>query len=270
MNFKQWTLLGFGMGMVALLFALPRTVLKKTESNIETTLHSDDDNHEEHAHSEQSHSGLLQKIETEIKSLKASVKVSPNEVLLQELVTAYNKGFAYDSSAKYAAQLVGKFPTDQNRLILAEVYYEMFLTATNEKDAVKFSDKCRDLFTQVKNPLNDDQKSKLAMTYTTTSTPMKGISMLREVVEKDPKHELATYNLGLLSLKSGQFDKAKERFLTLRKSFPDNLTYSYYLGICYAQLADNKSAIVEFQKIASKATDPVLKSSAEKMLEQLK
>ncbi|MFQ3576147.1 MAG: tetratricopeptide repeat protein [Cytophagales bacterium] len=265
MNSKQLILLGFGVGMVALLFALPRTVLKKNEATNEISTKTEEINH-----SETGHSAFSKKTEQEVSELKSSLKKELKEEWLFDLVVAYNNAFSYDSASKYAEQLLKNYPSDKNKIVLAEVLYEKFLNALSEQEATNYAEKTRELFLQVKKPLNNNQKSKLAMTYTTTSTPMKGISMLREVVEQEPNHELATYNLGLLSLKSGQFDKAKERFLTLRKTYPNNLTYSYYLGICYAQLADNKSAIVEFQKIANLAKDPVLKSSSEKMLEQLK
>lgn len=42
--------------------------------------------------------------------------------------------------------------------------------------------------------------------------PMEGIGILRGIVEKDPGNSKAIYHLGRLAMKSGQFDKAIERF----------------------------------------------------------
>ena len=54
------------------------------------------------------------------------------------------------------------------------------------------------------NPKNYDAKTDLGVCYAEgTSNPMQGILMLREVVQEAPKHVMAQYNLGVLSVKSG-------------------------------------------------------------------
>lgn len=45
--------------------------------------------------------------------------------------------------------------------------------------------------------------------------PMQAIMLLREVVESNPQHEEAQFQLGKFSLMSGQFDKAIARFKTV-------------------------------------------------------
>ncbi len=42
--------------------------------------------------------------------------------------------------------------------------------------------------------------------------PMQGIFMLREMVEKNPKNTDALYYLGILSIQTGQYENAIERF----------------------------------------------------------
>ena len=62
------------------------------------------------------------------------------------------------------------------------------------------------------NPDNLDAKTDLGICYAEgTTTPMQGIMLLREVVEKNPGAN-AQFNLGILSVRSGQYDKALERF----------------------------------------------------------
>lgn len=64
-------------------------------------------------------------------------------------------------------------------------------------------------------------KLKLAQIHTKlTGATMKGVLMLREIVEKEPKNIQANYELGLLSLRSGQNDKAMERFDLLIQEEP--------------------------------------------------
>ena len=46
--------------------------------------------------------------------------------------------------------------------------------------------------------------------------PMRGIMMLREVLDKDNSNKSALLALGLFSIQSGQFDKAADRFASIK------------------------------------------------------
>ena len=59
-----------------------------------------------------------------------------------------------------------------------------------------------------KNPDNLDAKTNLGMAYMATENPVKGVTLFREVLAADPRNEKALYNLGMLSIQSGQYDKA--------------------------------------------------------------
>ena len=48
--------------------------------------------------------------------------------------------------------------------------------------------------------------------------PMKGIVMLREALDKDSSNKSALLALGLFSIQSGQFDKATDRFTSIKYS----------------------------------------------------
>jgi len=64
-------------------------------------------------------------------------------------------------------------------------------------------------------------KLKLAKIHTgLTGAVMKGVQLYREIIEEDPEHIQANYELGLLSVQSGQIDKALERFDLLIKAEP--------------------------------------------------
>ncbi len=52
--------------------------------------------------------------------------------------------------------------------------------------------------------------------------PMQGILKIREVAEKYPGNVKANYTLGTLSMQTGQYDKAIERFTTVLEKQPEN------------------------------------------------
>jgi len=120
------------------------------------------------------------------------------------------------------------------------------------------------------NPDNLDAKTDLGACYAEgTSEPMKGIMLLREVVSKDPNHEMAQYNLGMLSVRSGQFDKAVERFKKVLEINPKRTQLYYYLGQIYLQKGDTLNALASYKSFMKKSDDYESVSQVGKMIKEL-
>jgi tetratricopeptide (TPR) repeat protein len=99
---------------------------------------------------------------------------------------------------------------------------------------------------------------------------MKGIALLREVLAQDPDNEAALLNLGLLSIRSGQYDKAVERFEQILLKNPDHEQARFYLGISYADMGQPDKAKPILENIKKKTSDPVMRSTADEYLKKLK
>jgi len=98
------------------------------------------------------------------------------------------------------------------------------------------------------NPNNLNAKTDLGACYADgTTEPMKGIMLLREVIAADPNHEMAQYNLGMLSVKSGQLDKALERFQKVLEINPERTEMNFYLGQVHLQKGDTAAAIKSYE-----------------------
>lgn len=91
-------------------------------------------------------------------------------------------------------------------------------------------------------------QTSLGITDPDGGSPMQGIMMLLDVVKQDPKNRAANLNLGLFAMKSGQFDKAVERFKTLIAENPNDFEPNFYLAESYRQLGMKKEAIEAYQK----------------------
>src|SRR5690606_11225258 len=77
-------------------------------------------------------------------------------------------------------------------------------------------------------PNTPEVKTGLGIAYVSgTPNPMQGIQLLLDVVKNDPNNLKANLNLGLFSMKSGQFDKAVERFKTVIAQAPTAEAYFY-------------------------------------------
>ena len=90
---------------------------------------------------------------------------------------------------------------------------------------------------EVENNVNENLSIDRAIELVEGENPMEGIFMLRDIIEREPENIDALYYLGVLSLKTSQYEKASQRFnqiITIDSS--DKRAYlqlgfsSYYLG----------------------------------------
>ncbi len=119
------------------------------------------------------------------------------------------------------------------------------------------------------NPGNLNAKTDLGACYADgTSEPMKGIMLLREVVAENPDHEMAQYNLGMLSVKSGQLDKAIERFKKVLEINPKRNEMYFFLGQILLQKGDTAASVANYETFIKNANYDV--SDVIKLVEELK
>ena len=120
------------------------------------------------------------------------------------------------------------------------------------------------------NPASLNAKTGLGSAYVSgTANPMQGIQLLLEVVKEDPKNVKANTNLGLFSMRSGQFDKAVTRFKTVIEQKPDPEAW-FYLATSYENLGQNKDAILAFEKSKELAANPGLSNFVDQKIKALK
>lgn len=121
-----------------------------------------------------------------------------------------------------------------------------------------------------KDSTNIEAKTGLGVTIVNgLGAPMQGIAMLLEVVAKEPKNVKANMNLGLFSIKSGQFDKAIPRFNTVIATAPTPEAY-FYLGTALENLGRNKEAVNAYLSSKKLAANPTLSSFINKKVAELK
>src|SRR5690606_1700620 len=72
--------------------------------------------------------------------------------------------------------------------------------------------------------------------------PMQGILKIREVAEKYPGNVKANFTLGMLSMQTGQYAKAVERFETVLEQQPENADAWYLLTKSQLNIGDTINA----------------------------
>lgn len=154
----------------------------------------------------------------------------------------------------------------------------LFLAALSREQSHQVKDweaeQAKDLFERSLklNPQNDSAKVGLgaAILYSGHGAPMKGIAMIREVAEKDPKNVYAQLTLGEASLMSGQLDKAVERFKSIVQQHPENLQAAIMLADTYERMNKKEEAIGAYRKALPYITIPQMKKDVEKRINDLK
>ena len=92
------------------------------------------------------------------------------------------------------------------------------------------------------NPLNVDHKINKALCFVESEAPMQGIMMLRELSEEHPDNAAVQIQLGRLSIRTNQWEKALERFVRVLELEPDNKEVHCYLVDVYKAQNDNEMA----------------------------
>ncbi|MFT6883395.1 MAG: cytochrome c-type biogenesis protein CcmH/NrfG, partial [Marinoscillum sp.] len=122
----------------------------------------------------------------------------------------------------------------------------------------------------VDDPQSSVLKNKLAMTLMVTDTPMAGVQLLREILEEDPENRETILNLGLLAIRSRQFDRAIERFETLISLDSSDSESRFYLGLSQVEAGDTLVGKATLKKVIGDMNiNPALKATVSSYLEEL-
>jgi len=130
----------------------------------------------------------------------------------------------------------------------------------------------------VLNPKNDTLKVGLgscyvlgkAMSGADGQSAMKGVGILREVVNQDSTNMQAQMALGIGGFVSGQYDKAIPRLLKVVKAMPDNAEAINWLADCYAASGQNAEAIKWYTESKRVFNNPDYIREIDERIKQLK
>ena len=100
--------------------------------------------------------------------------------------------------------------------------------------------------------------------------PMKGIGILKEVLNKDPKNVDALTNLGYFAIQSGQYEKAIDRFETVLSIDPQNAEAYIYLTDVYLSQENIDKGIETLEKYKSLVNDELVKQQVDDYIKEIK
>ncbi len=265
---------GIALVVIVLLWFLPRVVVDNEgrDNNLDTRQDSAPVAEAELSAGAPHLPEISENAQDEIERFRENYRnTEKSSTFADSLISAYARNRWYDSAAYYADQLAQTEPREERQETALNMYYEAFTLALDENKARTLGEKVRYYGDAVlaRRPTDLDAKTKMAMTFLTTSEPMKGILMLREVVEEAPDNELAQYNLGLLSIQSQQYDKAVDRFKKVVSLNPAHLQAQFFLGVSYFESGAKKKARKQFERVKTLSDDSEVLANADEYLSKL-
>jgi tetratricopeptide (TPR) repeat protein len=176
-------------------------------------------------------------------------------------------------SAHYFEKVAARIGDENSWFNAGLRFYEFAATCEDTSVQIYASKQAIQAFEKVisLNPENLEAKNALAICYVQNDLDiMKGVQLLKDVTRRDSNNIEANYTLGMLSMRSGQVDKAAVRFETLIRIQPMNPEFHYYLGEAYSQLGKKNEAIKSFETFKGLVPDEEAKKNIEISINNLK
>jgi tetratricopeptide (TPR) repeat protein len=179
---------------------------------------------------------------------KEAVQKEVNPSLATESVSEVDvdqieKPDAYEEAIKLFSKALNLSTSVQ---VSAAVAIDSLASTLNDEKLIKvLQSKSEQLFLKVleKEPENLEALNNMALVdIYRKEDVMAGVGRLKKVIELDENNENALFQLGVLSIKSGQNEKAIERFEKLVSLQPKNKEYRKNLALLYSQKGDAKNA----------------------------
>lgn len=257
------------------IFTLPKGIIKKEEVPVSQEA-MPENNVEQGVDMKKMHQSEATDIQkNQIKDLTNQYLTAKNSEkkinFADSLARVYRSMHNYDSAIRYINIVANARNTPPAYTVAGDYHFEAYSftngnnKATYNEDARKYYNKALEI-----TPKDYSIKTKLAMTYIGGENPMEGIGILKGILKEDPKNETAMYQLGILSLQSGQNDKAVDRFEELVKIYPSNANAHYYLGVAYANIGKKEKAIASLEKAKELETDKGFTAAVDDFLTDLK
>ncbi len=203
--------------------------------------------------------------------LMTNSRIQQNEEALDSLMAIYIGINKYDSAAYFAGLYAENYSNADNWQTAGDAYFEAFTFALDKQKVTYLGNEAKEAYNKVLvvEPDNLNVKHNIAMTYIAGPSPMQGIMMLREIIEKDPRNQKALMSMGRMSIQTGQFENGIERFESLISYYPNHIEGNFFLGVCYYEAGQMVKAKAQFEKIRNLNAPEQVVTAAEEYLERI-
>lgn len=271
MKRQQIIILILAVLSVAGLYSLPRVVVDNDENEGGAIIDTTSPEGAGVDHSAEIPAEALPAVTRWKTQLMAGSMMTDNEAALDSLMLVFQSVNKYDSAAYYAGRYAEAYPETEHWRKAGDAHYEAFKFAVDEAKTEQLATQARNYYDKILNAgVNDlEARNNIAMMLVSTSNPMQGVMMLREILAEAPDDKSALFNIGVLSIRSQQFERAVERFETLVGYHPKHLEGQYYLGVSYFETGQLDKAKSQFEKVKQMDSDAMVQTAADEYLERI-
>jgi tetratricopeptide (TPR) repeat protein len=269
----QLIVAGIGIALVLSIYFFANTIPPKKPIATSTEKHSANDGHD-HSGDSVTITNLLERAKKRLNANQIEVvtrlenSVTRGDVNKQALLQYKALAKFWKDSAKvfepyiyYTGQAAKLENSEKTLTFAAHQFLDNLMIEANSAMAKWLASNAKDLFEQALqvNPNNDSSKIGLGACYMLggiSDNPMQGILPVREITQKNPNNVYAQFILGLGGKKSGQYDKAAERFEIVVKNQPNNVEAMLHLAECYDLKGDKQNAIKWYTSVKGIIKNP--------------
>ncbi len=169
----------------------------------------------------------------------------------------------------------GKLENSKKKLnFAARLMLDNLITEDNPANQHWLATNAKELFEKSLelNPADDSAKIGIGACYMfgdISDNPMQGIMGIRQVVEKNSDNLYGQMMLGLGGIRSGQYDKAIERFAIVVNKQPHNAEALLYLAETYERKGDKAEAVKWYREAKNNIAIPEAKAAIDERMKTL-
>ena len=169
----------------------------------------------------------------------------------------------------------GKLENSEKKLnFAARLMLDNLITEDNPANQHWLATNAKELFEKSLelNPADDSAKIGIGGCYLfgdIADNPMQGIMAIRQVVEKNPENLYGQMMLGLGGIRSGQYDKAIERFTIVVNKQPHNAEALLYMAETYERKGDKAAAVKWYREAKNNIAIPEAKAAIDERIKTL-
>lgn len=271
---QQYVAIAAAILIIVLLLLLPRKVLDKKDI-VKDQLEEIDGNHNFTIQSlieSISDERLRNRVQSEFDKYIKNSNVSKLDSLYS---TTYTNNLP-ELAALFYELKASKLKNEENWLLSGDAFFNAFRYTQHQEFKTLLINKAIDAYNEVLkiNDKNLNAKTGLGVCYVDGFSylgepPMRGITLLLEVVKEDSTNLSALTNLGYFSIQSGQYEKAKQRFEQILRIQPNFAEAHLYLTDINLAMGDTIKAVEHIKKYKSVIENPATKQQLDEYIKKL-